>query len=243
MSRHAVQHAPRTGPGLGRRVLAALFAVGLAAPLALPAYASPAPAESSQGAVAPLGRQTLRITTADLAAAPIERDGYAATVRRPLVPGGEPYAATADTFVNPAGGAVQWPFRRGVPISDWFGAREAPCALCSSEHNGIDMNPGLGTPVQIIADGVVRETGNPSGELGVYAIIDHVIGGRRVSSVYAHMLPGSLQVRVGDRVRVADIVAQVGNSGLSTGPHLHFGILDAAGTPIDPYAFMKAEAG
>lgn len=239
------RHARETRRGQGRRSryrgFAAVIAVALAAPLALPAYAESAPPADPRRS-APAGRQTLTVRD-DLVVAPMERDGFQATARRPLLRVGTPYAATADTFTNPADGAVQWPFRRGVPISDWFGARDAPCATCSSLHNGIDMNPGLGTPIQIISDGVVRETGNPSGELGVYAIIDHVIGGRRVSSVYAHMLPGSLQVRVGDRVRVADIVGQVGSSGQSTGPHLHFGILDSAGAPIDPYAFLTANAG
>ncbi|OJX78865.1 MAG: hypothetical protein BGO91_12955 [Leifsonia sp. 71-9] len=109
-------------------------------------------------------------------------------------------------------------------------------------HQGIDMNPGAGTPIQIIADGVVYEIGNPSGELGVYAIIDHVIDGQKVSSLYAHMLQGSLRVQVGDQVKVTDIVGQVGSTGMSTGAHLHFGI-SLNGTPIDPFPYMKQKVG
>ena len=104
------------------------------------------------------------------------------------------------------------------------------------------MNPGRGTPIQIIADGVVSEVGNPSGELGVYAIIDHVIDGQKVSSLYAHMLTGSLRVNVGDQVRVTDIVGQVGSTGMSTGAHLHFGI-QLEGAFIDPYEYMKENVG
>ncbi len=138
--------------------------------------------------------------------------------------------------------AVLWPVGSTARISTGFGYRVAPCAMCSSDHRGADFNPGAGTPIQAIAAGVVREVGNPSGELGVYAVIDHVIDGKLVSSVYAHMKFGSLSVRPGDEVAPGDIVGLVGSSGQSTGPHLHFGILAGGETPIDPVVWLRKHA-
>jgi murein DD-endopeptidase MepM/ murein hydrolase activator NlpD len=101
------------------------------------------------------------------------------------------------------------------------------------------MDPGAGAPIQAIADGVVREVGNPSGTFGVYAIIDHTIDGQRVSSVYAHMESGSLALAVGQPVTVGQAVGRVGSTGASTGAHLHLEI-HLAGTPVDPYAWLVA---
>ncbi|WP_431246408.1 M23 family metallopeptidase [Leifsonia xyli] len=229
-------------------IIATAAATLLAAPFALPAFADSAEPDAIDVIRVLEQAQTVSIN-ADATGVAITREGYTVTTPPPPPPpapapqaltGG--YASTADTFTNNPASPVQWPFTQGVPISDGFGYRSAPCAGCSSKHQGIDMNPGCGTPIQIIADGVVSEIGNPSGELGVYAIIDHVIDGERISSLYAHMLAGSLRVNVGDQVRVTDIVGQVGSTGMSTGAHLHFGIM-RDGAFIDPYPYMKEKVG
>lgn len=138
--------------------------------------------------------------------------------------------------------AIQWPVPSSSPISSGFGYRNAPCGSCSSDHQGVDFTPGTGYPVQAIAQGVVREIGNPSGELGVFAIVDHVIDGELVSSVYGHMKIGSLTVRVGDEVTTGEQLGLVGNTGQSTGAHLHFGILDEDAEAIDPLAWLRKHA-
>jgi murein DD-endopeptidase MepM/ murein hydrolase activator NlpD len=69
-------------------------------------------------------------------------------------------------------------------------------------------------------------------------IIDHTIDGELVSSVYAHMAEGSLAISVGQAVTVGDLVGNVGNTGQSTGPHLHFEILLDGVTPTDPFAWL-----
>ncbi|WP_130179015.1 M23 family metallopeptidase [Cryobacterium sp. SO1] len=149
------------------------------------------------------------------------------------------YSQTANTYVNYLGSAIQWPFLVGVPITTDFGPRIPPCDGCSSFHKGIDMNPGVNTPIQAVADGVVREVSSTDKSgLGVYAIIDHMIDGRLVSSLYAHMTEGTLALAVGDPVLVGQLVGNVGNTGQSTGPHLHFEILLDGITPIDPYAWL-----
>nr|WP_228494918.1 M23 family metallopeptidase [Clavibacter sp. VKM Ac-2873] len=150
----------------------------------------------------------------------------------------------AGAFTNDINGRIQWPFAAGVPISGVFGHRIAPCSSgCSSNHQGVDFAPGLGAPIQAIADGVVREAvPTDSGGLGVHLVIDHVIDGQLITSVYGHMLPGSLLVKAGDAVTVGTQIGQVGNTGASTGPHLHLEIRVADGTAVDPFAWLQEHA-
>lgn len=162
---------------------------------------------------------------------------YAAAVKpQALAPGA--YAATAGTFTNNPSSPVQWPFLVGVPISTDFGPREAPCSGCSTFHKGIDMNPGVNTPIQAIANGVVVEASAvDNGGLGVYAVIEHIIDGEVITSVYAHMREETLLLAVGEQVAVGQQVGNVGNTGQSTGPHLHFEIHED-GAPVDPFVWL-----
>jgi murein DD-endopeptidase MepM/ murein hydrolase activator NlpD len=132
---------------------------------------------------------------------------------------------------------VQYPVAKKSKISSHFGYRN--CAGCSSDHQGIDFTPGAGKPIEAIAPGTVVEVGNPSGALGVYAIIKHDVDGTTYFSVSAHMEYGSLTKKVGDKVEMGDRLGSVGNTGMSTGPHLHFGILDADRKAIDPLPWLK----
>lgn len=138
-------------------------------------------------------------------------------------------------------GPVRWPFPTAVPISSGFGVRVAPCRYCSSYHRGVDFTPGRGTPIYAIADGVVTQQ-EFSGGYGEHAYIEHDINGQTVLSVYAHMIADSSPLEVGDRVQVGDFVGLVGNTGISTGAHLHFEIrID--GVYLDPFAYLQANAG
>lgn len=146
------------------------------------------------------------------------------------------------TYVNNPNGTIQYPFKTTVRISDLFGFRMAPCAWCSSDHKGVDFDAGLGAPIQIIADGVVTEVHEADdGGLGYYVTVDHDINGLKFQSLYSHLLPGTIQVKLGDQVKVTQIVAQVGNTGTSTGPHLHFEI-HVNKEPVDPLAWLKEHA-
>jgi len=135
---------------------------------------------------------------------------------------------------------VQAPIPMSTPISSPFGLRVAPCAGCSTNHQGVDLTPGAGYKIEAIADGVVSEVGNPSGALGVFIVVDHVIDGQKVSSVYAHMALGSMNYSVGDKISRGDVVGRVGSSGQSTGPHLYFAIRLGGVTPIEPMAWLRA---
>jgi murein DD-endopeptidase MepM/ murein hydrolase activator NlpD len=150
------------------------------------------------------------------------------------------YGTDQFTFTNNPNGTIQWPFATGVPISSGYGGRVA-CSFCSSNHLGVDFVPGLGAPIQAIADGVVREVNVGGGPFGVNVVIDHVINGQKVTSLYAHMMWGSPAVAVGQAVTVAQYLGDVGNTGNSTGPHLHLEVhLD--GKPVDPFVWLKANA-
>ena len=143
------------------------------------------------------------------------------------------------TYVNDPLGTIQWPFRRTVPISDLFGTRANPFGSGTTFHHGMDFNPGEGAPIQIIADGVVSAVVQDEyGGLGYYVIVDHNVKGMKFQSVYGHMKAGSIQVRVGQRVSVTDIVGQVGSTGASTGAHLHFEIR-VDGAVIDPLTWLQ----
>ncbi|MEO6116546.1 MAG: M23 family metallopeptidase, partial [Pseudolysinimonas sp.] len=134
-------------------------------------------------------------------------------VAQPVDPSRDAFAVTSFT-------TVQWPVDPSSPVASGFGYRVSPCAGCSSFHQGTDFDPGRGTPIAAIADGVVTEVGNPSGGLGVYAIIRHSIDGVTFSSLYGHMQLGSLQLAVGQTVSRGQLVGLVGSTGASTGAHL-----------------------
>ncbi|QAY72255.1 hypothetical protein ET445_01780 [Agromyces protaetiae] len=153
------------------------------------------------------------------------------------------YAAAAGirpeaTFTNNPNGTIQWPFAVGVHIGDRFGYRD--CAGCSEDHHGQDFNPGYGAEIQAIADGVVSVSTDDGDSLGVVTMIDHVIDGQVITSVYAHMQYGSRRFEVGDTVKVADIVGLTGTTGMSTGPHLHFEIRIGGvdGEWVDPLEWL-----
>jgi murein DD-endopeptidase MepM/ murein hydrolase activator NlpD len=176
--------------------------------------------------------------TGDATAASIDQEAYQAQSI-------EEYARAAGirpeaTFTNNPLGTIQWPFAVGVHIGDRFGYRN--CAGCSTNHRGQDFNPGDGAHIQSIADGVVSVSTDSGGSLGAVTMIDHVIDGQTVTSVYAHMQYGTRRFEVGDRVEVGDVVGNTGNTGMSTGPHLHFEIRigGVGGTHVDPLEWLWA---
>lgn len=141
-----------------------------------------------------------------------------------------------DVFTNNRDAAIQWPFVVGVPMSSEYGPRWGRL------HAGIDLTPGEGAAIQSIADGTVRIATESGGGYGVTVYIDHEIDGQIVTSHYSHMLYGSLKVVEGQKVKVGDIIGNVGNTGNSYGAHLHFEIL-IDGVTVDPLPWMREHAG
>ena len=73
-------------------------------------------------------------------------------------------------------------------------------------------------------------------------VIEHVINGEKIASVYAHMIHGSMLLKAGDPVKAGQVIGKTGNTGLSTGPHLHFEIRIGGkdGTKVDPLKWLYA---
>ena len=138
-------------------------------------------------------------------------------------------------------GPIRWPFPYAVPISDGFGERLAPCRYCSSFHNGVDFTPGAGTPIYTIAAGTVVFTEVSNSGFGNHVMIEHTIGGKTITSMYAHMQMNSSPLVVGQVVQAGEFVGLVGSTGVATGAHLHLEI-HINGTPTDPFAWLKANA-
>lgn len=139
----------------------------------------------------------------------------------------------SNLFHNDPNSNIQWPFAVGVTMSYGFGMRSGRM------HQGIDFTPGAGAPIQAIADGTVRVASEAGGAYGVHVIIDHVIDGELVSSHYAHMQYGSMQVTPGQHVTVGTILGRTGNTGRSYGAHTHFEILVNGTTAIDPMPWLR----
>jgi murein DD-endopeptidase MepM/ murein hydrolase activator NlpD len=119
-----------------------------------------------------------------------------------------------------------WPVR-GY-LSTTFGNRIDPFTSQIDFHSGIDISTPIGTPVQAPSDGVVVSCENKGG-YGNSMILDH---GHGVVTRYAHL--ERYKARPGQRVQRGDVIAFVGNTGKSTGPHLHYEVWvhDQAQNPI-----------
>ncbi len=168
----------------------------------------------------------------------VERDGYeSSTIAEVAAASG---IRLEDTFTNNPNGTIQWPFAVGVHINSHFGIRH--CAGCSVNHGGQDFNPGVGAPIQAVSDGVVSYAEDGEASLGVHMMIDHMINGELVTSVYAHMIHGSMLFKEGDVVKVGQVIGKTGSTGMSTGPHLHFEIREGGitGTKVDPLVWLYA---
>ena len=129
-------------------------------------------------------------------------------------------------------------------ISSDFGWRVAPCNACSSDHQGVDFVPGAGEPVRAILNGVVAEAGINQG-YGHWVKIEHIVPitegeVERWVTVYAHLKAGSIpdDVRVGANVARGQTLGAVGDTGISTGPHLHFE-LHIDGVVVDPLPIIS----
>jgi len=119
----------------------------------------------------------------------------------------------------------------GAVVNSRFGVRLHPIFGVKAMHEGIDFAAETGAPVLATADGVVTFAGKYGG-YGNLIEIDH---GNGLTTRYAHNHTND--VRVGQRVTRGQVVAQLGATGLTTSPHLHYEVR-RDGTPIDPQPYV-----
>lgn len=128
---------------------------------------------------------------------------------------------------------MRLPFNKPIPrITYGFGWRLHPIENIRKHHNGVDFATPIGTNVYAVADGRVIFAGpssikGPNGTVGGggYIVkIRHKIDGKFYTSSYMHLSKGSFKVAKGDQVTEGQLIAKSGNTGASTGPHLHFEI-------------------
>jgi len=133
--------------------------------------------------------------------------------------------------LNNFNGVFRWPVPTHSRVSSPFGSRTHPISGRQEHHSGIDIPAPTGTRIIAAADGIVRTSGRLGG-YGNTVIIDHGNGYR---TLYAHNSRN--RVSVGQRVNAGDHIADVGSTGVSTGPHLHFEII-RNGTPVNPMPYF-----
>lgn len=218
----------------------------------LSVYQSP---DEGHTTVEPLPQRGLSSDPALTASLPIEAfapnasGDFEATVMLALTPTAQPTRtnsahpgrakALASTSMDECKGlSLESPLEGGT-VSSGFGPRPAPTPGASTMHRGIDYAVPVGTDVRAAAQGIVRIKIN-NGGLGVgygyYIVIEHINGGK---TLYGHLQNGSATVSNGTLVQAGTVIAKSGNTGTSSGPHLHFeyapgGVLFQEDGRIDP---------
>lgn len=157
--------------------------------------------------------------TPDLAATARATAGNTPTSLGPVEPTLQPLAAS--------------PLPISARVSSAYGTRHDPITGESKMHRGTDIPMPVGSDVRSAGSGTVVSVGEAGG-YGLQVVVDH---GNGVTTRYAH-LSGST-VKPGDAVTRGQVIAASGNSGRSTGPHLHFEVL-AQGATIDPQGAQAA---
>jgi len=123
----------------------------------------------------------------------------------------------------------RWPVRGLVNSS--YGSRTSPWSAKSEFHSGLDIGARVGTPVKSPAPGTVVFAG-VNAEYGQTLIIDH---GNETKSLYGHL--SKLSVVVNQKVQRGEVIAMTGNTGRSSGPHLHYEI-QVKGQSVNPTSYL-----
>ena len=126
-----------------------------------------------------------------------------------------------DPSLLPNAGVLSWPLDK-IFVTQMFGkTADSKRLYASGSHSGVDFRAAVGTPVRAMADGVVKGTGDtdltcPKASLGKYVFVEYNNG---LSSAFGHL--SLIKLTQGETVKRGDIVGYSGNTGHSTGPHLH----------------------
>jgi murein DD-endopeptidase MepM/ murein hydrolase activator NlpD len=130
---------------------------------------------------------------------------------------------------------VRKPVNGEIDLSSTFGVRIDPFLHIAAMHTGLDFRGDTGDPIHATAAGTVVSAGW-SGGYGRMVEIDH---GNGLSTRYGHL--SQIDVKVGDEIRIGQVIGRMGSTGRSTGPHLHYETrID--GDAVDPQKFLQAGA-
>lgn len=149
------------------------------------------------------------------------------------------YAIYASTYeLQYVGGVMIWPTLETSYITSPFGTRLHPIQGIIKNHDGIDIGGKTGDPVYASADGVIIYSAFNTGGYGNMVMIDHGLNdeGIKVVTLYGH--GSKLLKNVGDTVSKGDIIMEVGSTGNSTGPHVHFEVREN-GIAVDPKNYLS----
>ena len=144
----------------------------------------------------------------------------------------EKLAKLAAQGKNPPSSATWITPVSGYTITSPFGMRVHPVYKYQLMHNGIDLACLIGTPIYATRAGTVTRAAYQAGGAGYYVSLDH---GDGFGSIYMHMT--NYVVSAGQKVTAGQLIGYVGSTGVSTGPHLHFGV-SYAGTYVNPMAYI-----
>ena len=133
--------------------------------------------------------------------------------------------------LGPIMGSGQFIYPVAGPVTSPFGYRTHPVLGTTRFHAGMDFGVGEGTPIRAADHGVVIHA-DWCGGYGNAVIVQH---GHDITTLYGHC--SRLLVQHGQAVRKGDVVGEVGSTGMSTGPHLHFEVRQG-GTPVDPRGYL-----
>lgn len=138
-------------------------------------------------------------------------------------------AIDPNSFPSSGKGILSWPLDN-VFITQYFGKTiDSKRLYASGTHNGIDFRASRGTPVKASLNGVVKGIGNTDDQKGCYSygkwiLIDHPNG---LSTLYGHL--DLIKVSIGQEVKTGEVIGYSGNTGYSTGPHLHLTVYATQG--------------
>jgi murein DD-endopeptidase MepM/ murein hydrolase activator NlpD len=130
---------------------------------------------------------------------------------------------------------VRKPVAGEVDMSSTFGVRMDPFLHRPAMHTGLDMRGDTGEPVHVTASGKVSMAGRDGG----YGNMVEVQHGNGLATRYGHL--SEIDVKVGQHVRIGEVIGKIGSTGRSTGPHLHYETR-VDGEAVDPQKFLRAGA-
>ncbi len=144
------------------------------------------------------------------------------------------FSIDRNSFPSTGKGILSWPLDN-VRITQRFGMTEFARTTNyynGRGHNGVDFGASMGTDVKAALSGVIKGAGDtdmtcPNASFGKWVLIEHANG---LSTIYAHL--SLIRVSAGQIVTTGDVIGYSGNTGYSTGPHLHFGVYATQGVKI-----------